>query len=60
MFGLFKSDPAKKLQKEYEALMEKAVFAQRNGDMAGFAKLSAQAEEIGKKIDEIKANQQGK
>ncbi|WP_018402512.1 DUF6435 family protein [Marinobacter gelidimuriae] len=33
MLGLFKSDPKKKLQKAYEAKLEKALHYQRNGDL---------------------------
>ncbi len=55
MFGLFKKDESAKLQKEYERISEKAMQAQRNGNIELFAELSQQAEEIGKKIDEIKA-----
>lgn len=57
MFGLFKKDPAKKLQKEYEELMKKAVEAQRNGKMELFANLSAKADKISKQLDEIEAAQ---
>lgn len=55
MFGLFKSDPTKKLKKQHELLMKKAVDAQRNGNMALFANLSSEAEEIYKKIKELEA-----
>lgn len=50
-------NPLKKLEKEYSKLLEKAVHAQRNGDMALFAKLSNEAENIGKKMDELKLSQ---
>jgi hypothetical protein len=53
MFGLFKSNPLKKLQKEYELLMKKAVDAQRNGNIELYAKLSAQADAIAKQMDEL-------
>ena len=54
MFGLFggKSEK-KKLQKEYANLREKGVQAQRNGKMAEFADLSAKAEEVYKRIQEL-------
>lgn len=54
MFGLFKANPLKKLQSQYEKLSEKAVEAQRNGNIELFAELSQQAEEIGQKMDKIK------
>tara|TARA_B100001094_G_scaffold292817_1_gene312299 strand:+ start:36 stop:203 length:168 start_codon:yes stop_codon:yes gene_type:complete len=53
MLGLFKTDPVKKLQKEYEALCEKAIAAQRKGDIRLFSDLTAQSEELAKKIDEL-------
>lgn len=53
MFGIFKKDPIKELQKEYEKIMEKAVHAQRNGDIATFSKLSQEAEEVYKKKEEL-------
>ena len=51
MFGF--GNPKKKLEKEYERIMKRAVDAQRNGDMALFAKLSSDADKVLKKIDEI-------
>ena len=56
MFGLFKSDPTKKLEQEYSKLLEKAMNAQRNGDIELYGNISHQAEEVLKKIDEIKAS----
>lgn len=58
MFGLFKKDPIKKLQKEYTALMEKALHAQRNGDIEGYARLSQQADDLSKEMDKL--NEQSK
>lgn len=60
MFGLFKKDPAKKLQKEYEELMKKAVEAQRNGKMELFANLSAKADQICKELDKLEASEKSK
>ena len=57
MFGLFKSNPTAKLEKELAAKMEEAMNAQRNGKMPLFAKLSAEAEEIGQRLDAAKASQ---
>ena len=54
MFNLFKKNPLKALEKEYAKKLEDAMNAQRNGKMDVFAKLSTEAEEIGKKIDELK------
>ena len=51
MFGIFKADPIKKLQKDYERISQEAIEAQRRGDIALCAKLSQEAEVIGKKMD---------
>ena len=55
MFNLFKKDPIKKLEKDYAKLLEDALAAQRKGDIDLYSQLSFEAEEIGKKIDELKA-----
>lgn len=54
MFGLFKKDPTKKLEKEYEQLMEKARNVQRSGDLRAYAVLVEESEAILNKIDAIK------
>lgn len=54
MFGLFKKDPTKKLEKEYEQLMEKARNVQRSGDLRAYAVLIEESETILNKIDAIK------
>lgn len=59
MFGLFKSNPVAKLEKELAAKMEEAMNAQRNGKMPLFAQLSAEAEEIGQRLDAAKAAKAG-
>ena len=55
MFGLFKKDPLKKLQKEYEAKLEKAMHMQRNGKIREYSFLSSEAEDIRLKIQATKA-----
>ncbi len=55
MFGLFKSSPVKKWQKEHEMLLTQAFHAQRNGDIRLYSTLTAQAEDIKTKIDNEKA-----
>ena len=52
MFGLFKSSPVKKWQKEHEILLTKAFNAQRNGDIRLYSTLTAEAEALRAKIDE--------
>ena len=54
MFGLFKKNPAKKLEKEYAQLMEKAMAIQRSGDLKHYAKLMEEGQSIQAKIQEIK------
>ena len=54
MLGLFRRDPVAKLEKQLAAKMEAAVNAQRNGKMPLFAQLSAEAEEIGRRLDEAR------
>lgn len=54
MFGLFKRDPAAKLEAEYKRLLEAARDLQRNGDIKGFAEMTARAEAVAKKIDAAK------
>lgn len=54
MFGFFKSNPQDKLQKQYEALLEKAMQLQRNGDIKNYSKVTAEAEKLREKIDELK------
>lgn len=51
MFGLFKSDPSKKLQKEYERKLEQAMHAARNGDMRANASLTEEAEALRGEIE---------
>ena len=55
MFGLFKKDPLKKLQKEYEAKLQEAMQMQRNGKIREYSFLSSEAEDIRSKIQATKA-----
>jgi hypothetical protein len=57
MFGLFKSDPTKKMRKQHASLQEKAMHAQRNGDMRLFAELTSQAEDLWKEIEKAEKSQ---
>ena len=52
MFGLFKSSPVKKWQKEYDGLLTRAFQAQRNGNIRLYSSLTAEAEAIKVKIDQ--------
>ncbi|MEL6546461.1 MAG: DUF6435 family protein [Myxococcota bacterium] len=52
MLGLFKKDPTKKLRAQYERLLAEANALQRSGDIQGYATKMAEAEELGRKIDD--------
>ncbi len=54
MFKLFQGDPRKKLEKEYARKLEEARNAQRSGKIPLFAQLTAEAEEIGRRLDDLK------
>lgn len=56
MFGLFKSDPTKKLRKQYDAKLEKAMLAQRKGDIKTYSMLTAEAEGIWAEIEKLKSS----
>jgi hypothetical protein len=51
MFSFLKSDPLKKLNKEYGELLEKGMQAQRGGDIRLYSELTEQAEAVKVKID---------
>ena len=53
MLSFFKSDPAKKLRKQYYEKLEKAMTAQRNGDIRTYSLLTAEAEQLQKQIEAI-------
>ena len=55
MFGLFRRDPLKKLEAEYQQLLQEARDLQRNGDIQGFARMSDRADQLGRKIEAMKA-----
>ena len=54
MFGIFKKDPIKDLQKKYQKKLEDAMNAQRNGDIKGYSFLTAEAYAMNKKLEELK------
>jgi len=54
MFGLFKKDPLKKLEKEYADLMTKAMEVQRSGDLRHYAQLIEESEVLQSKILALK------
>lgn len=46
MLSLFRQDPIKKLTKLYEAKLEEAMYAQRNGDIKSYSMITAEAAQI--------------
>jgi hypothetical protein len=56
MFSIFKKDPIKKLDKLYESKLEKAMYAQRKGDIKSYAMITAEAEKIKVQILELQAS----
>ena len=57
MFGLFKTDPTKKLQKQYEYLLLVALRLQRKGDIMGYSMKTQEAELIREQIEQLKTKQ---
>ena len=53
MFSFLKQNPQKKLDRLYENKLEKAMIAQRNGDMRAYAMITAEAEEIGEQLRKL-------
>lgn len=60
MLSFLKKDPIKKLDKAYEAKLEQAMQAQRNGDMKLYAAISVEAEELIQQITALKIAQNSK
>lgn len=53
IFKWFKKDPAKKLKKEYLLKLEKAMHAQRNGNIREYSFLTAEAEAVREKLEAL-------
>jgi len=51
MFGWFKSDPIRKLQRQYEQKMKEAKEAEKFGDRARQAELYTEAEAIWARLE---------
>ncbi len=56
MFGFLRRDPLKLAKKNYAQKLEAARDAQRKGDMALFAELTAESEQIAAEIDRLSAS----
>ena len=53
MFGIFKSNPTKKLRKRYDMKLEEAMHAQRKGDIKSYSMLTEEAEAIWAEIQSL-------
>ena len=53
MFGLFKSNPTKKMRKDLKQLQEKAMEMQRNGNIRDSSQISQHADKLWNKIQEL-------
>lgn len=53
MFGIFKPDPIKKLEKQYQKIMEEAMWIQRSGDLKLYAQKIEESEKIGIEIEKL-------
>lgn len=58
MFGFLKPDPARKLRKQYDAKLDQALQAQRNGNIRGYADLTAEAQAIWKELEPLENQDQ--
>ena len=59
LFKLFKKDPAKKLRKEYHLKLEKALHAQRNGNIREYSFLTSEAEAVKERLDAVNVHSEG-
>ena len=57
MFGLFKTDPKKKLLREYNRLMEQARDLQRAGKIPEFSEKTAEAHRIEEQLKALEAQE---
>ncbi|EAW30379.1 hypothetical protein GP2143_09245 [marine gamma proteobacterium HTCC2143] len=57
MFSFFKSDPTKKLKKDYLKKLEEAMQLQRSGKIREYSILTAEAEQLREKIEAIENSQ---
>jgi hypothetical protein len=53
MLSWFKTDPKKKLEKEYNRMLEDAMLLQRGGDIKGYALKMEEAEAIQKELEAL-------
>jgi predicted GIY-YIG superfamily endonuclease len=58
MFGLFTSDPVKKLEKQRARLLEEAMHVQRSGDLKLYAEKMQAIDTLEKEIELKRASRQ--
>lgn len=58
MFGFFSAKPEKKLQANYEKLLEQAMQFQRKGDIKSYSMITAEAEKIREQIEQLKTDKE--
>ncbi len=56
MFGFLAPNPEKKLQANYQKLLEQAMQLQRKGDIKGYSLKTAEAEKVRSELEALKAN----
>ena len=56
MFSIFKKKPIKILNKLYQAKLEQAMYAQRNGDIKSYSMITAETENIVNQIQELESS----
>ncbi|MFT5880346.1 MAG: hypothetical protein ACI86X_001474 [Moritella sp.] len=59
MFSFLKKDPIENLNKLYFQKLEKAMHAQRNGDIKSYSMITSEAEEIRIKIEDLESLNKG-
>lgn len=58
MFSFFKSNPSKKLRKQYDMKLEQAMLAQRKGDIKSYSLLTAEAEKMWEQIQVLESGKE--
>lgn len=54
MFGLFSTDPTKKLQKQIKKKYEQSIQLQRNGKLREYGVLMKEIEELEQELEQIR------
>ena len=55
MFSFLKSNPTKKLRKQYDMKLEQAMLSQRRGDIKSYSMLTAEAETLWAEIQKLES-----